>query len=275
MSDHLLLLYKQNSMQPQATRSVMSALSSERNVSKNSTSWTVSTLACTFSLRIESCFSMSRFTFAETMSDCPPQTSIPTTYAKIEAFDETSDVGSWLVLRHQLLNKLIDNICRQWEWTHAKISASVPLDKLQDTGPSAEDCAVAPIAEKNLHIWQAMLSDRCTKIKTSRPGLSATREDQVPLLQSPGHRSFLHFLFSKGCIEVDNFAVYSSDGPPKMARSCYWRLTALFREFDGCHHRLRDEFGRVPIEDLSKPFAFPRHLKLKRLVWPTSRRRLS
>ena len=80
MSDHLLLLYKQNSMHPQATRSVRSALSSERNISKNSTSWTVRTLACTFSFRIESCFSMSRFTFAETMSVCSPQTSIPTTY---------------------------------------------------------------------------------------------------------------------------------------------------------------------------------------------------
>ena len=32
LSDHLLLLYRQNSMHPQATRSVMSALSSERKI---------------------------------------------------------------------------------------------------------------------------------------------------------------------------------------------------------------------------------------------------
>ena len=198
MSDHLLLLYKQNNMQPQATRSVMSALSSERNVSRNSTSWTVSTLACTFSLRVESCFSMSRFTFAETMSGCPPHTSIPTTYLqKIEALNKTSEVGGRVVFWHQLLDKLINNISRQREWTQAKISTSIPLDKLQDAGPSAEDCAVAPIAEKNLHIWQAMFSDCCTEIKTSRPGLSATGENHVPLFQSPGHRSFLHFLFSE------------------------------------------------------------------------------
>ena len=87
-----------------------------------------------------------------------------------------------LFLCHHLMNKLINNVCRQWERAQAKIPTSIPLHELQNAGSPAEDCPVASIAEENLHVGQAMFPDGCTQIEPSRPSFSAARENHISLL---------------------------------------------------------------------------------------------